>query len=44
MGIRRGTGILRRTGILPVSSLFSRGQDAHSTYIHSLIQQRRETK
>ncbi|NEO44567.1 hypothetical protein [Moorena sp. SIO3I6] len=29
MGIRRGTGIL------PVSCLFSRGQDAHSTNIHS---------
>ncbi|NER89214.1 MULTISPECIES: hypothetical protein [unclassified Moorena] len=26
------------TGILPVSCLFSGGQDAHSTLIHSLIQ------
>ncbi|NEN94094.1 MAG: hypothetical protein F6K50_00535 [Moorea sp. SIO3I7] len=34
MGIRRGTGIL------PVSCLFSGGQDAHSTPIHCLIQQR----
>ncbi|NEP23483.1 MAG: hypothetical protein F6K49_16210 [Moorea sp. SIO3I6] len=30
---------LGRTGILPVSSLFSSGQDAHSTHIHSKIQQ-----
>jgi len=35
MGIRGGTGILGRTGILPVSSLFSGGQDAHSTAIDS---------
>ncbi|NEP25592.1 MAG: hypothetical protein F6K49_27495 [Moorea sp. SIO3I6] len=35
-----GMGILGGTGILPVSCLFSGGQDAHSTSIHSLIQQR----
>ncbi|NEO81646.1 MAG: hypothetical protein F6J99_37695 [Moorea sp. SIO4G3] len=45
MGILGGTGILVElaswwnwhlggTGILPVSCLFSRGQDAHSTSIH----------
>ncbi|NEQ85015.1 MAG: hypothetical protein F6K26_34235 [Moorea sp. SIO2I5] len=28
------------TGILPVSCLFSRGQDARSTPVHSKIQQR----
>ncbi|NEO37493.1 MAG: hypothetical protein F6J90_14635 [Moorea sp. SIOASIH] len=36
-------GHLGGMGILPVLSLFSSGQDAHSTPIHYLIQQRRKT-
>ncbi|NET83885.1 MAG: hypothetical protein F6J94_18745 [Moorea sp. SIO1F2] len=35
-----GMGIRGGTGILPVSCLFSGGQDAHSTPIHWKIQQR----
>ena len=39
-GHQAWNGHLGRTGILPVSCLFSSGQDAHSTLIHSLIEQR----
>ncbi len=50
MGIRRGTGILcrtgirRGTGILPVSSLFSGGQDTHSTPIQREDSARQEKR
>ncbi|NEQ88349.1 MAG: hypothetical protein F6K26_53030 [Moorea sp. SIO2I5] len=40
LGRTCGMGILGGTGILPVSCLFPGGQDAHSTHIHSNIQQR----